>query len=74
MGNISRTLGPRTDWPESWSGRLASKSEKAALDVRLDPQPAGPGEDHDALRAARGALLGVTLGALLWALILWLLL
>ncbi len=66
MGILGRTLQPQQDWPQSKPGRPCSKAEEIAPTAGVD--------DSDPLNAARGAVLGVALGSIIWAVILWVLL
>ena len=66
MGNVSRTLQPQQDWPQSKPNRPCSKAVEIAPTAGID--------DIDPLNAARGAVFGVALGSIVWAVLLWALL
>jgi hypothetical protein len=74
VGNVSRTLRPREDWTQSKSSHLGSKSEETAPTTGEEPKLVEPSSDFDPLNAARGAVFGVALGSIFWAVLLWALL
>jgi hypothetical protein len=74
MGNVSRTLQPQQDWTQSKPSRLGSKAEEKAPTTGERSKIAELVDDSDPLSAARGAVLGVALGSIVWAVILWALL
>jgi len=70
MGNISRTLEPRLASAVSWYSLLPTDAQKIASDVDYPSLPAD--YEDDPLNAARGILVGVSLGSIIWAITIWL--
>ena len=74
MGNVSRTIQPHQDWTQSRSSHLGSKNEEIALTAGERSKIAAPTIQDDPLSSARGAVFGVALGSIIWAVLLWALL
>jgi hypothetical protein len=66
MGLLKRPSTQDELLPYEWESVAPAESQISGVDERLD--------DSDPLRAARGTALGVTLGAIVWGVILWVLL
>lgn len=69
MGNVSRTLQPRQDWTRSEAVDLNSNPENSGAAASERSELTEQIDDSDPLNAAKGAVLGVALGSMIWALL-----
>ena len=74
MGNVSRILQSRQDWPRSEADHLPPNTDKGGAAGCGRFEITERTDDGDPLNAAKDAVLGVTLGSVIWAALLWALL
>ena len=74
MGSVSRILQPRQDWPQSKADLLDPNADSGGATGRGRSEITERIEDCDPLNAAKGAVLGVALGSMIWVALLWALL
>jgi hypothetical protein len=74
MGNLNRPLQPPQDCTQSRSSHLGTESEEIVPTEDEGSKFAELASDDDPLNAARGAVFGVALGSIIWAVLWWALL